>query len=299
MSVPFEAADLGKRYRRRWALRHCSIRLPAGRIAALVGPNGAGKTTLLHLALGLLHPTEGNVNLFGWSPIRDPDLVLAHVGFVAQDTPLYDSFSVADMLQLGRRLNRRWEQAAAEARLRQLGIRLGHRVGQLSGGHRAQVALVLALAKKPDLLLLDEPFARLDPLARMEFLQALMDAAAEESVTMVLSSHLVGELERTCDYLMLLSGGRLQLSGDIGKLVAAHRLLVGPRREEGPWLPELEVVRSSHSERQTMIWARGEVRGLPAGWRAEPLALEHVILAYMASPEAKPWVDQALEATVG
>jgi len=170
MSIPLDTADLGKRYGRTWALRKCSIRLPAGRIAALVGPNGAGKTTLLHLAVGLLRPTEGDVHLFGWSPRQEPDLILAHVGFVAQDAPLYDSFSVADMLQLGRQLNRRWEQAAAETRLQQLGIRLGHRVGRLSGGQWAQVALVLALAKKPDLLLLDEPLARLDLLARREFL---------------------------------------------------------------------------------------------------------------------------------
>jgi ABC-2 type transport system ATP-binding protein len=177
-----------------------------------------------------------------------------------------------------------------------VGIPLGHRVGRLSGGQQAQVALVLALAKKPDLLVLDEPFARLDPLARMEFLQALMDAVAAESLTVLLSSHLISELERTCDYLLLLNRGRLQLSGDIEELIAAHHRVVGPRREEGLRLPGIEVIRSSHSERQTTIWARGDLRALPTGWRTEPLSLEHLVLAYMASPEATHAVDPVLRA---
>jgi len=181
MSAILQATGLGKRYGDEWALRDCSLELPAGRVAALVGPNGAGKTTLLHLAVGLLAPTSGRIEIFG-SPPRRNRSVLERVGFVAQDTPLYPSFKVGEMLTLGRRLNRRWDGQWAEDRLRGLGIPLGKRVGALSGGQRAQVALTLALAKRPNLLLLDEPVASLDPLARREFLQALTDAAAADGL---------------------------------------------------------------------------------------------------------------------
>ena len=199
MSAILQATGLGKRYGDEWALRDCSLELPAGRVAALVGPNGAGKTTLLHLAVGLLAPTSGRIEIFG-SPPRRNRSVLERVGFVAQDTPLYPSFKVGEMLTLGRRLNRRWDGQWAEDRLRGLGIPLGKRVGALSGGQRAQVALALALAKRPELHLLDEPVASLDPLARREFLQALMDSVAETGLTVVLSSHLIADLERVCDF---------------------------------------------------------------------------------------------------
>jgi ABC-2 type transport system ATP-binding protein len=286
VSAALTTRRLGKRYGRTWALRGCSIRLPAGRVAALVGPNGAGKTTLLHLAVGLLQPTEGEVELFGWSPADDPDLVLAQVGFVAQEAPLYDSFSVADMLHLGRTLNRRWDQGVAEARLRRAGVALDRRVGRLSGGQRAQVALALALGKKPELLLLDEPLASLDPLARQEFLQQLMDAVTADGLTVVLSSHLIGELERVCDYLVLLNRGSVQVAGDIEELTSEHHLLVGPARADAACPPGLAVIKQASSERQVTLWVRGRPGALPPGWTASPLALEQLVLAYMASPDA-------------
>src|SRR5207248_7052540 len=249
VSAILEAAGLGKRYGDQWALRDCSLELPAGRVAALVGPNGAGKTTLLHLAVGLLAPTSGRIELFGAPPRRDR-AVLERVGFVAQDTPLYHGFKDEEMLTLGRRLNRRWDAGWADERLHGLGIPLGKQVGALSGGQRAQVALALALAKRPELLLLDEPVASLDPLARREFLQALMDAVAETGVTVVLSSHLIADLERVCDFLVLLRQAEVRLADDIETILARHRLLIGPRRP-GTGSGIARIVRESHTDKQS------------------------------------------------
>jgi ABC-2 type transport system ATP-binding protein len=207
VTAALQASGLGKRYRRTWALRDCNLTVPRGRIAALVGPNGAGKTTLLHLAVGLLAPTTGTIRVLD-QPAGDPGLP-AQVGFVAQDTPLYRDFTAAEHLTMGVKLNRRFDQTQARDRLERLGIQLDRRVGTLSGGQRAQVALALALAKRPQLLLLDEPLASLDPLARREFLQTLMGAVAEHGVTVVLSSHLLADLERVCDYLIVLSAAHV------------------------------------------------------------------------------------------
>src|SRR5262245_41772091 len=189
MTAAVVATGLGKRYRGRWGLRDCTLEIPKGRVVALVGPNGAGKTTLLHLATGILRPSAGSVSVLGSTPGADATL-LSRVGFVAQDVPLYRNLSVADTLEFGRRLNSRWDQSLAVERLERLGIPLRDRVGELSGGQRAQVALALALGKRPELLLLDEPLASLDPLARREFLQVLMEGVAEHGLTVVLSSHL-------------------------------------------------------------------------------------------------------------
>ena len=282
MNTAISAAGLGKRYGRAWALRDCSIDLPAGRIAALVGPNGAGKTTLLHLAVGLLRPTAGEIELFGWSPEADPDLVMARIGFVAQNMPLYDFFSVGEMLHLGRRLNRRWDQTTAEVRLRRKGIALDHVVSKLSGGQRAQVALALALGKRPDLLLLDEPLASLDPLARREFLQELLEAAVERSVTVLMSSHLIADLERLCDHIILLNRGQVQVAGRIEDLLGTHHLLVAPREGRASPPNGLEIITRNETDRQTRLWARGRIRTLPAGWRVSPASLEDLVLAYMA-----------------
>src|SRR5438309_3746865 len=214
MSAALTATGLSKRYGHRWALRDCSLEIPQGRVAALVGPNGAGKTTLLHLAAGLLRPTDGTVSVFGGTPGRDLDL-LPEIGFMAQDVPLYRSFTVGEMVEFGRRTNVRWDSDLAVARLRRAGIDFAQRAGTLSGGQRAQVALALAFGKQPRLLLLDEPLASLDPLARREFLQVLMEGVAEDGVTVVLSSHVITDLERVCDYLILLSSSRTQVAGDI------------------------------------------------------------------------------------
>ena len=228
--VALETHRLGMRYGKgrsqNWALRDCSLRLPRGRIAALVGPNGAGKSTLLHLAVGLLAPDAGAVRIFGAAPFDNP-AVLADIGFVAQDTPLYADFTAAELLTMGSKLNRRWDGGLARMRLAQLGIPPDRRVGKLSGGQRAQVALALALAKRPRLLLLDEPLASLDPLARREFLQALIGSVAETGTTVLLSSHLLADLERICDFLIVLNAGAVQLAGEVDDLVADHRQLIG------------------------------------------------------------------------
>jgi ABC-2 type transport system ATP-binding protein len=285
VSAALEATGLGKRYRRNWALRECNLAVPRGRIAALVGPNGAGKTTLLHLAVGLLAPTTGSIRVLGNAP-NDPEL-LAEVGFVAQDTPLYRDFTASELLTMGRKLNRRFDLDLAGGRLKRLGIPTDRRVGTLSGGQRAQVALALALAKRPSLLLLDEPLASLDPLARRELLQALMGSVAEQGVTVVLSSHLLADLERVCDYLILLSAARVQVLGTVEDLLEEHKLLIGPHRADQPPIAGVaQVVRASHTDRQASLLVRtgGPIRD-PA-WKVHDITLEDLVLAYLAEPSA-------------
>jgi ABC-2 type transport system ATP-binding protein len=297
MIAPIEATGLGKRFGRTWALRDCSIRVPSGKIAGLVGPNGAGKTTFLHLAAGLLRPTAGEITVFGRSPQEQLLLLLDRVGFVAQDTPLYTRFSVGDMLRFGRELNRRWDQTAVEERMRSLDIPLDKRVGQLSGGQRSQVALALALGKHPELLLLDEPVARLDPLARREFMRRLTEAVAEEGSTVLLSSHVMADLERVCDYLIIIAAGRVQVAGEIDALLASHHLLVGPRLNRDVRLIGVECVKAQHTDRQSSLWIRGPVPTLGAGWREEPLPLEELVITYLSAPQSgtlpRPELEEA------
>jgi ABC-2 type transport system ATP-binding protein len=218
-----EARGLGKRYGRAWALRECTLEIPAGHVAALVGPNGAGKTTLLNLAVGLTAPTAGAVTVLGGRPAGAP-AALAGIAFVAQDTPLYRNLSAADMMHVTRNLNRRFDQPYAEARLAELGIPLSRKAGKLSGGQQAQLALTLALARRPRLLVLDEPVAMLDPVARRDFMDTVLTAAAGDGVSVVLSSHVLADLERVAGYLVLLSRGQVRLAGEVAGLLAAHRL---------------------------------------------------------------------------
>jgi ABC-2 type transport system ATP-binding protein len=281
-----ETRALGKRYGSLWALRDCSLAIPAGSVAALVGPNGAGKTTLLHLVIGLSEPSTGDARVLGWSPREQPSLVLPRVGFVAQEHPLYRGFTLAEMLTLGRKLNRRWDDDVATTRLARLGIPLRQRVGKLSGGQQAQVALTLALAKRPELLVLDEPVAALDPLARREFLQSLMEAVAEEGLTVVLSSHIVAELERVCDYLVILAAGGVQLAGPIEDIVGSHRLLTGPRRDPGAVARAHAVVQESHTERQTTLLVRTNGHVADSSWRIDVVGLEEIVLAYIRQQAA-------------
>jgi ABC-2 type transport system ATP-binding protein len=215
-----EASGLGKRYRRSWALRECTLEVPAGRVTALVGPNGAGKSTLLNLAVGLTAPSAGTVTVLGGRRAGSP-AALDGIAFVAQDTPLYKTLTVADMIYLTRSLNRRFDQPYARARLDELGIPPRRRAGKLSGGQQAQLALTLALARRPRLLVLDEPVAMLDPVARHDFMATVM-AASADGVSVLLSSHVLTELERVAGYLILLSRGRVRLAGDVTDLVAAH-----------------------------------------------------------------------------
>jgi len=216
-----EASGLGKRYGRTWALRECTLEVPAGRVAALVGPNGAGKTTLLNLAVGLTAPSAGEVTVLGDRRPGSP-AALDGIAFVAQDTPLYKNLSVADMVYVTRSLNRRFDQPYAQARLEELGIPPKRKTGKLSGGQQAQLALTLALARRPRLLVLDEPVAALDPVARHDFMATVLAAAAADGISVLLSSHVLPELERVAGYLLLMSRGRVVLAGEVSDLLAAH-----------------------------------------------------------------------------
>jgi ABC-2 type transport system ATP-binding protein len=282
-----ETAGLGKRYRRTWALRDCTLAIPAGRVAALVGPNGAGKTTLLHTLVGLTSPTTGRAAVLGGLPAGS-HAALQRAAFVAQDAPLYPNLPVADMVHLAGNLNPRWDHGRVSERLAQLKIPSGHKVGRLSGGQQAQLALTLAVARRPDLLILDEPVARLDPLARHDFLASLMAAVAQDELSILLSSHVVAELERVADYLIVLSRGRVQVAGDVAGLVGSHRVLTGPRREAAEVAGRLRVVHARHAVTQSHLLVRyGPQPGTPPpGWQSHPVTLEELILAYLREPEA-------------
>jgi ABC-2 type transport system ATP-binding protein len=283
MSAALETSRLGKRYGSFWALQDCNLEIPAGSVTALVGPNGAGKTTLLHLAVGLSDPSAGEVRVLGASPQNDAADVLPRIGFVAQEHPLYRGFTIAETLRLGRELNPSWDDDAARARIEDLGLPFRKKVGALSGGQRAQVALTLALAKRPELLLLDEPVASLDPLARREFLQSVMEAVAETGMTVILSSHLVADLERVCDHVVILAAGRTQLAGPIEEILAAHRLLTGPRSATEEVARLHDVIRQSHTERQTTLLVRANGHVYDAKWELHELDLEEIVLGYLDS----------------
>ncbi|WP_327066690.1 ABC transporter ATP-binding protein [Kitasatospora sp. NBC_01250] len=273
------AHGLGRHYRRGWALRNCSFRLPAGRICALVGPNGAGKSTLMGLAAGLLSPSEGRIEVDGRVPRPGGS---PEVAFVAQDKPLYPRFTVAETLRMGRELNPRWEQGAAEEVLAGA-FPLTAKVGSLSGGQRTRVAMALAIGKRPDLLILDEPMADLDPLARHELMGRLMAEAAERGLTVLMSSHVVAELQESCDYLVLLAGGRVRLAGDIEELLAAHRLVVGPQRAAAT-LAGHQLVESRENGRGVTVLLRpsGE---LDDQWEGGEPTLEELLLAHLRAPD--------------
>jgi len=279
------ATGLGRRYRHRWGLRDCTFEVPEGGVAALVGPNGAGKTTLLHLATGLLEPSAGSIEVLGRTPARDREL-LPLVGFVAQDVPLYRTFTVRDMLEFGRHLNDRWDGAMASGRMDRLNIPLDQRVGHLSGGQRAQVALALALAKRPRVLLLDEPLASLDPLARREFLQGLMEGVAEEGLTVVLSSHLIADLERVCDHLILLSASRTQVAGDIEELLRSHHVITAPDGSAAVPAGVASVLQETRTERQTTMLVRTDGPILDPAWSVQDVTLEELVLAYLGQPNS-------------
>ncbi|MFE7394176.1 ABC transporter ATP-binding protein [Streptomyces sp. NPDC057582] len=283
MSAVLRAQGLGKRYKQRWALQNCDLDVPAGRVVGLVGPNGAGKSTLLKLACGMLTPTAGTIEVCGGRPAAGVEQ-LAKVGFVAQDTPIYAALSVADHLDFGKRLNLNWDDAVARDRIRRLGLDPKQRAGKLSGGQRAQLALTLGIAKRPELLILDEPVAALDPLARREFMQDLMEAVAEHELSVVLSSHLVSDVERTCDYVIVLVDSRVQVAGDIDDLVACHHRLTGPRRDPDTLPAGQHVITASHTDRQTTLLVRTDTAVHDPSWTVSPLGLEDIVLAYMTRP---------------
>lgn len=281
--IAIETDSLGKRYGQRWALRDCTLSVPGGRIVGLVGANGAGKTTLMHLTAGLLAPTTGTITALGARPAADPEQ-LATVGFLAQDAPVYGSLTVAEHLRLGECLNPRWDRDLAADRIARLGLDLGQRAGRLSGGQRSQLALTLAMGKRPQLLVLDEPVASLDPLARREFLQDLMALVADVTPTVVLSSHLLSDVERVCDYLVVLADGQVRLHGAVDDLLAGHRILTGARRDVRSLPGDQEIVRASHTDRQTTIVIRTTTPVLDPHWIVADIGLEDLVLAYMSAP---------------
>jgi ABC-2 type transport system ATP-binding protein len=282
-----EATGLSKRYGSTWALRECTLGIPDGHVAALVGPNGAGKTTLLNLAVGLTAPTAGTVSVLGGTPAGSV-AALDGIAFVAQDVPLYKNLSVADMLHLTRNLNRHFDRHFAETRLRELDIPLTRKAGKLSGGQQAQLALTLALGRRPRLLVLDEPMASLDPLARHDFMATVLTAMVDDGVSVVLSSHVLAELERVADYFVLLSRGTVQVAGEVDDLLACHRVLTGPAEEAERYAERLCVVRARRGEAQAHLLVRtnGSAESVPPGFQAHPVSLEEVTLAYLREPGA-------------
>lgn len=294
MTQALEATALGKRYGRRWALTDCSLSIPTGKVVGLVGPNGAGKSTLLHLAVGLLQPSAGHLRVLGDRPGSGPD-ALQRIGFLAQDSPTYARLTVGQHLEMGRLLNPRWDAAFAARRVSELGLDPRQRAGTLSGGQRAQLALTVAVAKRPELLLLDEPVAALDPLARREFLQTLMEVVAADEVGVILSSHLIADLERVCDYLVVLVDGRVAVEGDVDALLESHHRLVGPRRDRSTLPAAQTVVEESHLDRQSTYIVRSGGPVLDPAWAVSPLSLDDLVLAYLrqardhaGAPAARP-----------
>jgi ABC-2 type transport system ATP-binding protein len=295
MKPVIEASALGKRYGRRWALADCTLAIPAGRVTGLVGPNGAGKTTLLQLAAGLLAPSSGTISVLG-ERAAGTQAQLARVGFVAQDAPVYAGLSVAGHLRMGAWLSPGWDSDLAARRISRLGLDPRQRAGSLSGGQRAQLALTLATAKRPELLLLDEPVASLDPLARREFLQDLMETVAEQETSVVLSSHLISDIERACDYLILLSASRVRVAGETDELLATHHRLSGPRRDSRTLPASWDVIEESHTGKQSTLLIRTEDPILDPDWTVRPVSLEDLVLAYMSQPgDAAPARRPGLE----
>jgi ABC-2 type transport system ATP-binding protein len=286
VSAVIETSALGKRYRRQWALTDCTLSIPAGHVVGLVGPNGAGKTTLLNLAVGLLAPDAGTIEVLGGTPGAG-QAQLARVGFLAQDAPVYAGLSVAGHLKLGARLNPAWDARLARDRVGRLDLDPGQKAGTLSGGQRAQLSLTLAIAKRPELLVLDEPVASLDPLARREFLADLMEAVAEQELSVVMSSHLVGDLERVCDYLIVLVGSRVRVAGPVDELLATHYLLSGPCRDPGTLPAGQQVISASHTDVQTTLLVRTSEPVMDPAWTVSQVGLEDLVLAYMSQASGR------------
>jgi len=283
-----ETRGLTKRFRSAVALDGCNITVPRGRISALIGHNGAGKTTLLRILCGLARPSEGSVSVLGHTPGQGDTGFLAEVGFLAQDIPLYRRLTAEDHIAIGAHVNARFDGELVRTRMRSLGTPLDRAAGTLSGGQRTQLALALTLAKKPRLLLLDEPVAALDPLARRQFLTALTEAVAGQDLTVLMSSHLVHDLELVCDHLILISAAKVRLCGEIDAILAEHKILVGPRRDTASLAQTHQVIKTTYTPRQTTVLARltGPVPG--PGWHAAEPDLEGLILAYLGQQPARP-----------
>jgi ABC-2 type transport system ATP-binding protein len=282
MTIPLETTHLSKHYGRATALRDVTLTIPEGSISALIGPNGAGKSTLLRLATGLATPTEGSISVFGGNPRTDAAAILPRIGFVAQDRPLYPRLTVEETCSFAEKLNPSWDRPYALSRLERLGIDRRQKAGKLSGGQQAQVALVLALAKHPEFILLDEPTASLDPLARREFLQVLMEAVAHDGMTVLLSSHNVADLERVCDHVVIISRGTVQVTESLEDFLRTHRLLVGARADHQEIGRVRKVIHMSSTDRQTTLLVRANGHLYDPRWDVRDVGFEEVVLGYLA-----------------
>ncbi|HEY3872530.1 MAG TPA: ABC transporter ATP-binding protein [Actinocrinis sp.] len=280
MTAIIQARQLAKRYGQRAALSNCTLSVPSGRVVGLVGPNGAGKSTLLKLACGMLAPSSGTITVLGHRPGAG-SAQISRVAFVAQDAPVYPALSIADHLKLGARLNPRWNQAYATARIADLHLDPAQRAGRLSGGQRAQLALTLATGKQPDLLILDEPVASLDPLARRDFLRQLMQDVAEHGTSVVLSSHLISDLELVCDHLIVLSASHVRLTGDVERLTATHHRITCARRDPATLPAGLHVIAAEHTDRQSTFIVHSDTPPPKGDWAIDPVGLEELVLTYM------------------
>jgi ABC-2 type transport system ATP-binding protein len=288
-----ETVNLGRRYGTKWGLRDCSLTVPEGSITGLVGPNGAGKSTLLRLAAGLSRPTTGSVRIFGDQVRPNTTRHLRRMGYFDQLRPLYPGLRVDETLRFGQKLNEHWDAEAAVGWLKEVDVPLTEKVGHLSLGQQALVALSLCMGKRPDLLLLDEPVASLDPLARRQLLETLLGNVAERGTTVFLSSHIVSELEPVCDNLIILSSSNVRISGTIEELLAEHCVLVGPADQPPP--SEAEVISARHAERQSTFLVRGHPADVSPTWQVLKPDLDEIVLAYLsdhfsrAKVESTPW----------
>ncbi len=288
MTAAVDVTGAGRRYGHFWALRDCTLTLPAGSITAVVGPNGAGKSTLLNMLVGLLRPSAGQLLVDGDEPTGTAAF-LSRVGYLAQDSPLYRDYRVEDMLRFGRAMNPAWDDALARERLAAAEVPLRRRAGKLSGGQRAQVALALALAKRPRVLILDEPLAALDPLARRDFLRSLLDSAAATHLTVLLSSHLIGELARVCDHLVVIRNGRLRLAGELDELLAEHHWVAGSHDDTAHLPNAVQVLSRSSHERHARLLVRSADPLYNPALVVTPVDVEDLVMAYLeAAPDARP-----------
>jgi ABC-2 type transport system ATP-binding protein len=285
MTPALSAWNLGKRFHRVWGLRECTLTIPEGAIVGLVGPNAAGKSTLLALAAGLLAPSEGSLAVLGRDPRAEP-AVLTEVGFLPQGAPLYRSFTVSQAIEFTKRTNLCWDAEIVAGPLARFDS--AAKVGSLSTGSRTQLALALALGTRPRLLLLDEPFAGLDPFACREFLQLLMDGVAVLSPTVVIASHVMADIERVCDEVVLLAEGRVRVEGLVESLLESHRILMGPRRPIGAIRGVREIVRERHVGRQATLLVRVDGPILDPSWTVERVGLEELLLAYISFDRLQP-----------
>ncbi len=278
--LAIDTVDLGKRYGSVWALQHCSIEVPVGRVSGLVGANGAGKTTLMRMLAGLSRPSAGTAHVAGRAPADNRDF-LREIGYLAQEVPLYRRWNAEDHLALGAHMNPAWDDGLTRDRLRNLRIPLDRPMEALSGGMRAQVALALALGKRPQVLLLDEPVAALDPLARREFLSALAGAVADGGVTVLLSSHLLPDLERVCDHLILIADSQPVICAEIDDLLASHKLLTAPARDTTAIERDHQVLTCTRTPREVSLIAKLNGPVIDPAWRVDDIDLEEIVLAYL------------------